>query len=87
MALTYRLDAISQGPNTLEFQGPTPSQKKESINQSKMYPTSCLFGSRFVYNPPSSYWLAPFQVMKKSAKGLNYFYLDGGMLEFFTHEP
>jgi hypothetical protein len=25
MALAYRLDAISQGPKTLNFQGPTPS--------------------------------------------------------------
>jgi hypothetical protein len=24
MALAYRLGAISQGPNTLDFQGPTP---------------------------------------------------------------
>ncbi len=26
MALAYQLDAISQGPKTLELQGPTPSQ-------------------------------------------------------------
>jgi hypothetical protein len=25
MALAYRLEAISQGPKILEFQGPTPS--------------------------------------------------------------
>ncbi len=35
----------------------------------------------------SSYWLAHFHLMKKSAKVLLYFGLDCGMLEFFTHEP
>ncbi len=31
--------------------------------------------------------LAHFYLMKKYAKGLHYFGLDCGMLEFFTHEP
>jgi hypothetical protein len=44
-----------------------------------------LFGG--LYRILSSYWLAHFYLMKKSAKGLYYFGLDCGMLEFFTHEP
>jgi hypothetical protein len=35
----------------------------------------------------SSYWLAPFYLMKKFIKVLLCFGLDCGMLEFFTHEP
>jgi hypothetical protein len=38
----------------------------------------------------SSYWLAHFYLMKKSAKVLHYFGLDCGMLEFFkysSHAP
>jgi hypothetical protein len=35
----------------------------------------------------SSYWLAHFYLMKKSAKVLLCFGLDCGMLEFFTHQP
>jgi hypothetical protein len=35
----------------------------------------------------SSYWLAHFYLMKKSAKVVLYFGLDCGMLKFFTHEP
>ncbi len=35
----------------------------------------------------SSYWLAHFYLLKKSAKRLHYFGLDCGMLEYFTHEP
>ncbi len=35
----------------------------------------------------SSYWVAYFYWMKKSAKVLLYFGLDFGMLKFFTHEP
>jgi hypothetical protein len=35
----------------------------------------------------SSYRLAHFYLMKKSAKVLHYFGLDCGMLKFFTHEP
>jgi hypothetical protein len=34
----------------------------------------------------SSYWLAPFFLIIKSAKVLLYLGLDYGMLEFFTHE-
>jgi hypothetical protein len=35
----------------------------------------------------SSYWLAQFHLMKKSAKMQLYFDLDCGMMEFFTDEP
>jgi hypothetical protein len=35
---------------------------------------------------PTSYWLAHFYLMKKSAKGRFYFGLDCGMLEFFAQE-
>jgi hypothetical protein len=34
----------------------------------------------------SSYWLAHFSLMQKSTKGLLYFGLNCGMLEFFTHK-
>jgi hypothetical protein len=47
-----------------------------------MNPTSCLR----LHGILSSYWLAQFYVMKKSAKVLLYFGLDSGMLEFFTHK-
>ncbi len=43
-----------------------------------------------LYRILSSYWLAHFYLMKKSAKVLHYFCLDCGMLEFFknsTPEP
>jgi hypothetical protein len=52
----------------------------------KMNPTSCLFGDG-LHRILSSYWLAHFYLMKKSAKGLHYFGLDCGMLDFSTHEP
>jgi hypothetical protein len=35
----------------------------------------------------SSYWLAHFYLMKKSAKVLLYLGLGCGMMEFFTYEP
>jgi hypothetical protein len=35
----------------------------------------------------SSYWLAHFHLMKKTAKVQLYFGLDCGMMEFFTCEP
>jgi hypothetical protein len=35
----------------------------------------------------TSYWLAHFYLMKKSAEVLLCFGLDCGMFEFFTHEP
>ncbi len=35
----------------------------------------------------SSYWLAHFYLMKKSAKELLYFCLDCGMMKFFTFKP
>jgi hypothetical protein len=35
----------------------------------------------------SSYWLAHFHLMKKSAKVQLYFSLSCGMMEFFTCEP
>jgi hypothetical protein len=43
-----------------------------------------------LYRILSSYWLAHFYLLKKSAKGLHYFGLDCWMLEFFKysiHEP
>jgi hypothetical protein len=53
----------------------------------KMNPTSCLFKSRFV----SSYWLAHFTLMEKSAEGTALFWFglrDVGILQiFYTHEP
>ncbi len=49
----------------------------------KMNPTSCLFGSR-LHRILSSYWLAHFYLMKKSAKELLFFCLDCGMMKFFT---
>ncbi len=35
----------------------------------------------------SSYWLAHFHLMKKSAKVQLYFGVDCGMMKFFTYEP
>ncbi len=35
----------------------------------------------------SSYWLAHFYLMKKSAKELLYFGLDCGMMKFLTFKP
>jgi hypothetical protein len=43
-----------------------------------------------LYRILSSYWLAHSYLMKKSAKVIQYFGLDCGMMEFFkysTHEP
>jgi hypothetical protein len=52
-----------------------------------MTPTSCLFGHHGLHRILSSYWLAHFHLMKKSAKVQLYFGLDCGMMEFFTDEP
>jgi hypothetical protein len=51
-------------------------QSSEPLD-AKMNPTSCLFGSR------SSYWLAHFHLMKKSAKVQLYFGLGCGMMGIF----
>ncbi len=48
----------------------------------KMNPSSCLFRSRF-YRILSTYWLAHFYLMKKSAKVLLYFGLNCGMWNSF----
>jgi hypothetical protein len=49
-----------------------------------MNPTSCLFGLHRIL---SSYWLAHFHLMKKSAKVQLYFGLGCGMMEFSTCAP
>jgi hypothetical protein len=54
----------------------------------KMNLTSCLFGSRFVWNP--FFLLAGallFDEKIRQNAALQYFGMDCGMLEFFTHEP
>jgi hypothetical protein len=49
-----------------------------------MNPTSCLFGSDHgLHRILSSYWLAHFNLMKKSAKVQLFFGLDCGMMAFF----
>ncbi len=53
---------------------------------SKFWAASCKNESNFLLVwILSSYWLAHFYLMKKSAKVLLYFGLDCRMLEFFTH--
>jgi hypothetical protein len=44
MALTYRLDAISQGPKTRDFQGPTPSHSPSEwiSTHPKHYARGCI---------------------------------------------
>ncbi len=52
--------------------------------QKLIQPPACL--DHGLHRILSSYWLAHFYLMKKSAKVLLYFGLDCGMLEFFTHQ-
>jgi hypothetical protein len=59
-------------------------QSSEPLH-AKMNPTS--YVDHGLHGILSSYWLAHFYLMKKSAKVLLYFGFVCGMLEFFTHEP
>ncbi len=52
--------------------------------KNEIQPPACL--DHGLHRILSSYWLALFYLMKKSAKVLLYFGLDCRMLEFFTHE-
>jgi hypothetical protein len=51
-----------------------------------MPPISSFFGRWLVYRILSSYLLAHFYLIKKSAKVLHYFDLDCGLLEFFDYQ-
>ncbi len=54
------------------------------LMQKWIQPPACAYHG--LHRILSSYWLAHFYLMKKSAKVQLYFGLDCGMLEFFTHE-
>ncbi len=53
--------------------------------QKWIQPPACL--DHNLHRILSSYWLAHFYLMKKSAKELLYFGLDCGMMKFFTFKP
>jgi hypothetical protein len=60
-------------------------QSSEQLYAKMIQPPAC--SDHGLHRILSSYWLAHFHLMKKSAKVQLYFGLDWGMMEFFTCEP